>query len=174
MAVYRKIFFIVFIIIVFFLSIPFIYTNPESPKNLRYHIVNKAKNYIGVPYKWGGKSKKGIDCVGLVNCVLRELIQKKYETIFTYYTEYPKVAKKNMRPGDFVFFRIEGKIAHIGIYVGNNEFIHSPARKQFVRIDKLEGFWGRTFCGARKLYKKESMFIIHSKDKESEKEADND
>ncbi|MBN1696145.1 MAG: C40 family peptidase [Spirochaetales bacterium] len=63
-----------------------------------------------------------------------------------------------MLPGDFVFFRINGKLAHIGIYVGNNEFIHSPARNQYIRIDKLEAFWADTFYGAKKLYRKESAY----------------
>lgn len=135
--------------------------NPDSPNSLRYHIIIEAKTYIGVPYKWGGKSKNGIDCVGLVNCVLNNLIQKKFEPLLTYYNMYINVSKDEMLPGDLVFFRINGKIGHIGIYMGNNEFIHSPARGQYVRIDKLEGFWGRVFTGARKLYERETMYMLH-------------
>ena len=132
----------------------------DIKENLRSRIVNEAKTWIGVPYKFGGKSRGGVDCVGFVNCVLMNCLPDRgWESLSGYYNSYPAAPRFGIRPGDFVFFRIKGSIRHIGIYCGNEEFIHAPAEGQLVRIDKLEGFWAKTLAGARKLYESEREYI---------------
>jgi cell wall-associated NlpC family hydrolase len=59
-----------------------------------------------------------------------------------------------MQPGDLVFFRTagrHGRISHVGIYIDNGQFIHSPSRGETVRVDKLsDSYWSRRFAGAKR------------------------
>ncbi|MBN1410929.1 MAG: SUMF1/EgtB/PvdO family nonheme iron enzyme [Spirochaetales bacterium] len=133
----------------------------SKSKNLRNRIVAEAKTYIGVPYKWGGKNRKGVDCTGLVNCVLRGLIPSRPLLSMKKYLKYQKVSLKKLKPGDFVFFNPYGKgIGHIGIYIGNKQFIHAPGFHQKVRIDKFDRYWGRVLVRATQLYKTEKDYIV--------------
>jgi cell wall-associated NlpC family hydrolase len=130
-----------------------------APGNLRDQILETAKSYIGVPYLFGGKSKKGVDCVGLVNCVLRSLLPGRSWLGIPEYLKYTRVKLNAMKPGDFVFFNPYGKgIGHIGIFIGNNRFIHAPGLKQYVRIDTFDAYWGRVLVASTRLYQDESEY----------------
>jgi cell wall-associated NlpC family hydrolase len=67
-----------------------------------------------------------------------------------------KVNREEMKPGDLVFFRTAGKrgqgrISHVGIYIANGQFIHSPSRGKTVRVDSLqESYWAQRFAGAKR------------------------
>lgn len=91
-------------------------------------IVSKAKQYLGVPYKWGGASPSGFDCSGFVYYVLRSLGFKASRTLSAMYSQGTPISKSNLQPGDIVFFKNTYKsgISHVGIYVGDGKFIHSP------------------------------------------------
>lgn len=89
----------------------------------------EAANWIGVPYRAGGDSKRGTDCSGLAY----QLYKKVYHTHISRNTEdlkkeSHKVAKRNLREGDLVFFtsnRSRRKVAHVGIYLKNGKFVHA-------------------------------------------------
>ncbi len=89
----------------------------------------EAANWIGVPYRAGGDSKRGTDCSGLAH----QLYKKVYRTRISRNTEdlkkeSRKVAKRNLREGDLVFFtsnRSRRKVAHVGIYLKNGKFVHA-------------------------------------------------
>lgn len=91
-------------------------------------IVAKAKQYLGVPYKYGGTSPSGFDCSGFVYYVYRNLGINISRTQATMYSQGTPVKKSDLKPGDLVFFQNTYKagISHVGIYVGNGKFIHSP------------------------------------------------
>lgn len=92
-------------------------------------IVNTAKKYLGVPYVWGGASPSGFDCSGFVYYVLRSCGFDAARTLTTMYRQGTAVSKDNLQPGDIVFFAGtygSGGLSHVGIYVGNGQFIHAP------------------------------------------------
>ena len=104
----------------------------------------EAADWIGVPYRGGGDSKRGADCSGLVYQVYR----KVYRTQVPRNTEdlkkeSNKVAKRNLREGDLVFFtssRSKNKVAHVGIYLKNGKFIHSSTSKGVIVSNLNENY----------------------------------
>lgn len=100
----------------------------------------EAAEWIGVPYRTGGESKRGTDCSGLTS----QIYKKVYHTRLSRSTdgqkkESKKVSKRNLREGDLVFFtssRSGRKVAHVGIYLKNNKFIHAST-SQGVIVSRL-------------------------------------
>jgi hypothetical protein len=114
-----------------------------------------AIGQVGVPYRHGGGDPaSGFDCSGLVRFVAREVLG----------VDLPRHAKaigrigvdvdpESLEPGDLVFFNTLGRpYSHVGVYVGNGEFVHAPTRGGSVRIERLtQAYWRARFDGARRL-----------------------
>jgi len=119
-------------------------------------IVAKAKQYLGVPYQWGGASPSGFDCSGFVYYVLNTLGIKVSRTINLMYSEGKAVSKSDLQPGDVVFFQNTYKegLSHVGIYVGGGQFIHSPQSGQTVSFANLESsYYVKHYYGAARYTK---------------------
>ena len=119
-------------------------------------IVNKAKQYLGTPYVYGGASPSGFDCSGFVYYVLKSLGYSPYRTPTDQYTQGTYVSKANLQPGDIVFFHgtYTSGISHVGIYVGDGQFIHSPNSRSVVSYaDLTTGYWANHYYGARRMSK---------------------
>lgn len=107
----------------------------------------EAAEWIGVPYRAGGDSKRGTDCSGFT-C---QLYRKVYRTQVPRNTEdlkkeSSKVAKRNLREGDLVFFssnRSKKKVAHVGIYLKNGRFIHASTSKGVIVSSLNEDYYTR-------------------------------
>lgn len=102
-------------------------------------IVATAKKYLGTPYKWGGTTPSGFDCSGFVYYVLRSNGIKASRTIATLYSQGTPVKKSELQPGDIVFFQgtYKSGLSHVGIYVGDGKFIHSPHSGEVVSYANL-------------------------------------
>lgn len=120
------------------------------PKNLS--IIDKAKTQLGVPYKWGAeKPDIGFDCSGLISYVadLPRLDANKY------FKTIPKIDKKNLRPGDIIFFGV-GTASHVGIITdvdenGNvKEMIHARGREKCPGNKPTKDKYGRPDCVVQK------------------------
>lgn len=118
-------------------------------------IVYLAEKQLGLPYVWGGESpSKGFDCSGLVKFAFQEFNVKlphRADLQFKYGTNIPR---EQLKAGDLLFFKsTRGSwIGHVGIYIGNDKFIHAPRRGKPVKIDKLSNRWyTRHYMGARRL-----------------------
>jgi hypothetical protein len=116
----------------------------ESMQNLANNgrvnkIVAKAKQYLGVPYKWGGTTPSGFDCSGFVYYVLRSQGIEVSRTQTAMYAQGTPVSKSNLQPGDVVFFQNTYKagLSHVGIYVGDGQFIHAPSSGKVVSYANL-------------------------------------
>ena len=105
-----------------------------------------ALQYLGVPYVWGGSTPSGFDCSGLVMYVYAQLgISLPHYTVAQWNATLP-ISQSQMQPGDLVFFN---GLGHVGIYIGNGQFVDAPHTGSVVRIDSLGSFGG--FDGARRV-----------------------
>ena len=113
-----------------------------------HQITDIAQSYLGYPYRYGGHTPSaGFDCSGLVYHVHQQAGVKLPRTARAQYKSSKPVSKKHLRPGDLLFFKISrDKITHVGIYLGNNKFIHAPSSGKRVSIASLENpYWKRRF-----------------------------
>ncbi|WP_409298978.1 C40 family peptidase [Peribacillus sp. SCS-26] len=114
-------------------------------------LINYAKKFMGVPYVWGGTSPSGFDCSGLIYYVFKEQGIYLPRTSSSLYTNVG-LKVSSPKPGDLVFFNTSGSgVSHVGIYIGNNEFI-SAASSKGVSIASLDNsYWGPRYLGAKTL-----------------------
>ncbi len=119
-------------------------------------VVATAKKYLGVPYVWAGTSPAGFDCSGLVQYVFRELGVSLNRVAADQTAHGTPVTLQNLLPGDIVFFHNTSRytrINHVGIYVGNGQFIHAPQTGDVVKISPMDsGYYSQTFVTARRIF----------------------
>lgn len=120
-------------------------------------ILERGMSLIGTRYRFGGTSEAGFDCSGFIGYLFREeagmnLPRSTREMINV---DAPLVARSALKPGDLLFFATNGRrgrVSHAGIYLGDNQFIHSSSRKSGgVRVDSLgDSYWSKTFIEAKR------------------------
>lgn len=141
-------------------STKYSYPSPNSISRVSGHIVNsnlsdadikkilykQLSRWEGAPYKLGGMSKRGVDCSGFVHLTYKnklginiprttQLLSKVGSTI----------NPSNLKPGDLVFFRPRNKLRHVGIYIGNGEFIHASSSKGVTKSKLNSPYWTRAY-----------------------------
>ncbi|HEY0296706.1 MAG TPA: C40 family peptidase [Bordetella sp.] len=139
--------------------------------NLRDRVVKMGLNAIGTLYRWGGDDPdEGFDCSGLVRFVFRQTAGMTLpRTAREQHTAGQSVARQQLQPGDLVFFNgtvrtrihitrghhkslrtvVSNVVSHVGIYIGDNQFIHAPVSGERVRIDNLDAsYWTKHYAGA--------------------------
>ena len=129
-------------------------------------ILQTADSYLGVPYKYGGNTRKGLDCSGLVVNAFKSVDQTLPRASWQQAQVGKNVSKKDLRPGDLVFFstrKSSRKINHVGIVssVQHKEinFIHATTSRG-VRYDRLDtGYWNPLFQKAVRVEKKERILV---------------
>jgi cell wall-associated NlpC family hydrolase len=114
-------------------------------------VASLAMQFLGVPYLWAGATPSGFDCSGLVQYVFGQVgISLPHNTVAQW--NYPgavSVPRNQLQPGDLVFFN---KLDHVGIYIGNGQFIDAPHTGAFVRVDNLSGAWyTANYDGAKRI-----------------------
>jgi peptidoglycan DL-endopeptidase CwlO len=124
----------------------------SSAPGARYSgVVGIAMRYLGTPYVYGGASPSGFDCSGLVMYAYAQVgISLPHYTVAQYnYSDAVSVSRSQLQPGDLVFF---AGLGHVGIYVGNGQFIHAPHTGSVVRIDSLSsGWYSSEYDGAKRI-----------------------
>ena len=117
-------------------------------------VLQAAESRIGAPYRYGGAGPDTFDCSGLVTYAHREVGIPVPRTAAQQFAAATPVARKDLRPGDLVFFRLDGRdVSHVGIYAGDDRFVHAPQRGGHVRVASLdEEHFRRSFAGAGRLY----------------------
>jgi cell wall-associated NlpC family hydrolase len=118
------------------------------PPTTHANAASIAARYLGVPYVWGGASPSGFDCSGLVMYVYAQLgVSLPHYTVSQWNATTP-IPTSALAPGDLVFF--DG-LGHVGIYIGNGQFIHAPHTGTVVQIASLVGYWAAHLDGARRV-----------------------
>lgn len=120
---------------------------------LRNELVTTAKSFVGVPYRWGGVSaERGFDCSGLSMAVYHLNGLNLPRSSEAQWEAGSPVNRGRLSKGDLVFFATSGgrKISHVGIYVGEDKFIHAPGRNKRIRFDSLsKRYFRRRYVGAK-------------------------
>ena len=127
----------------------------QSVANRASELVVTALGFLGVPYKRGGNSiETGFDCSGFVRAMYEQtvglILPRKAEQQAAA-TQH--IDKSELQPGDLVFFNtLRRAFSHVGIYVGEGKFIHSPRAGSEVRVEDMQkAYWAHRFDGARRV-----------------------
>lgn len=112
------------------------------PSKIGESIVKAAKQFLGVPYVWGGESPKGFDCSGLVQYVFGKYGIKTPRVSQEQFNHGKHISVNDAQAGDLVFFRhgAGGDVGHVGIYIGGGKFIQAPHTGDVVKISNLKGY----------------------------------
>lgn len=123
----------------------------DAPNNLAFY----ALSLTGTPYKYGGHSPEtGFDCSGFVGHVFQQVLGISLPRSAHEINRLGQpIAKDELRPGDLVFYNtLKRTFSHIGIYLGDNRFVHAPRKGGGIRVESmLEGYWRKRFNGARRI-----------------------
>lgn len=104
---------------------------------------------VGIPYRYGGNSTTGFDCSGLVQYSYARAGKNVPRTTGQLWSAARTVERSDLRPGDLLFFSIDGKMSHVGMYLGRNEFVHAPSSGRTVTTARLDSpYYSKAFLRA--------------------------
>lgn len=135
------------------------FNNGKKPQNIDplvakgTEIATFSKNYLGIPYVWGGTSlTSGVDCSGFVYCIYKQYgITLNRSSRAMYSGNGVSVGKSELIPGDLLFFNTGGGgVSHVGMYIGNNQYIHA-ATTSVIISDLNSSYSQRTYVGAKRI-----------------------
>ena len=117
--------------------------------------VDYAMQYLGVPYVWGGNGPKCFDCSGLTKYVYGHFGYTLNRTASAQLSNGVSVSRSELQPGDLIFFdngKVTTPVSHVGIYIGNGQFIHASTNSYCVEISNLSGHYLNTYVYARRIF----------------------
>ena len=129
-------------------------SNQATQQDVIGNMLLQAVSLMGIPYKWGGNTPEtGMDCSGLIRYVYQKSLGI---TLPRTAAEMAKVGKRisisDIKPGDLLFFNTLGfNSSHIGLYLGNNQFLQSQKTGTDIHITELSGYWKAHFNGAKRI-----------------------
>jgi len=129
---------------------------PEAGKaseSIKDRLLRVAQRMLAVPYRFGGTTLWGLDCSGFVQKTFAFLNLDLPRSAREQFREGAKVAKADLSPGDLVFFRTYANYpSHVGIYLGDNRFVHASSRERMVTVDSLDApYYVKRYIGAKRL-----------------------
>ena len=128
-------------------------TNNGQKNIASEYLVAYSYQFLGTKYKYGGTTTAGFDCSGYVRHIYKQFGINLPRTSSDMFGQGQSVAKANLKVGDLVFFKTtSAKIGHVGIYIGNGNFVHSSTGKGVI-VTKLNDpyYWGARYVGAKRV-----------------------
>ncbi|SFV64576.1 NLP/P60 family protein [hydrothermal vent metagenome] len=133
----------------------------KSKKNRIYNkdqILNNAKKYLGGKYVWGGTQPKGFDCSGYVQYLYKKEGVALPRTAYAQSKVGMDVSRSKLKKGDLLFFLTDKKrnipITHVGMYIGNDQFIHAASKKKGIIISSLsKSKYSKIYVKAKRIIK---------------------
>lgn len=108
-----------------------------------------AVRQVGTPYRYGGADEGGFDCSGLVYYSYQQVGKNVPRTTRSLWNSLQRIPTSELRAGDVLFFRIKGKVSHVGMYLGSRRFVHAPQSGRQVSVARLDApFYQKAFIGA--------------------------
>lgn len=107
-------------------------------------VLFRAMSLVGTPYHFGGNTPQGgFDCSGLVAYIFRDAADVALPRTSAAMGRIlgPELSRRQLRSGDLVFFAAKDVVSHVGVYVGEQRFVHAPNSGGTVRLDSLDGHW---------------------------------
>lgn len=121
---------------------------PEDESEL----MKEVRSWLGAPYRYGGHSKQGTDCSGMVMEVFKAVYGKSiaHNSADIYNKHCKKIKRDQLSEGDLVFFSFvkSGKISHVGIYIGDNKFVHASSSKGVIISDLTSRYYEKGYVGS--------------------------
>lgn len=115
-------------------------------------VINYAYNFLGVPYVFGANGPGAFDCSGFTSYVYRHFGVSIPRTSQSQFGAGSPIPRDNLAAGDLVFFNTYTSLGHVGIYIGNGDFIHA-ASSGSVKVSSLnEGYYSSRYAGARRVF----------------------
>ena len=124
------------------------------PDTVRYKLVKMARSFLGLPYRWGGMSeRRGADCSGLVKMLFAKLHIELPRRSRDQIRSGENIAVESLQSGDLVFFSSDGATPnHVGLYIGNNRFIHAEKKAGHgITTDLNQPWYVQHFFGASRV-----------------------
>lgn len=112
--------------------------------DLGHRAAGVALDQVGVPYRYGGNSPSGFDCSGLVQYSYSRAGKSMPRTTGQLWNATHPVDRDELRRGDLLFFNIDGKMSHVGVYVGDRRFVHAPSSGRSVTVASLDAPYYRS------------------------------
>lgn len=126
-----------------------------SSSNKGQQVADYVKQFVGYKYVYGGSTPKGFDCSGLTMYVYKQFGVSLSHSATAQSKVGTKVSRSNLQPGDLVFFtdyKTNKGIGHVGIYIGNNQFVHASTEKTGVKTSTLSGSYNSRYVTATRLF----------------------
>lgn len=126
----------------------------QYDKTLKAMLMRQYIDWHTTPYKLGGLSKQGVDCSGLVYRTFHSKLGCKIPRTTREQVKIgSKVARKNLRTGDLVFFKTSRSTNHVGIYIGDSRFLHVSSKKGVIISTLTNMYWNKHYWTARRICK---------------------
>ncbi|KNC94393.1 NlpC/P60 family protein [Trabulsiella odontotermitis] len=131
---------------------PSMNTLPSPKGNIKSKILSQYAKWKGTQYRWGGQSRSGIDCSALMQKIFRGSLQMELpRTTGEQIKGGYRITQRDLQPGDLVFFKTSPDDRHVGVYIGQDKFIHA-SKSQGVTVSELsDSYWQAHYETARRI-----------------------
>ena len=129
-------------------------TVTAASASLGVQVVEYAKQFLGRPYVWGGNGPNSFDCSGFTKYVYAHFGYTLNRTASAQLSNGVSVSRSELQPGDLVFFyngRVSTPVSHVGIYMGDGQFIHASTTSYRVQYDSIYGYYAPYIVGAKRI-----------------------